>query len=463
MVQSSPEHSRRPWGLAWRCSVWYITSGIEFCVTTDLLVYSLIVPVLPFQLEHLGYTGVSGLVGWLLFAYSSGIVLFTPPIAYLSEKYNARQIPLLCGQVALVGAQIMLMLAPTYWLMVIARLLQGLSSSVIWVAGLALICDTVPERSVGQQLGLAMSGLSLGFLVGPPVAGALFSRFGFHGPFIFGIVVTMVDLVGRLFIIERKDALRWGARPLSETRLAAPQSTQDGGTERIAVPSPLSLAPERRSPFYIAIGKLVTSSRAIAVCASTLMYGMILASQEPALPLHLQAIWKLNASKVGIVYIAAVVPTLFSSALAGWWIDKRGTALITIAALSFSLPWIVLLTINSSLAFFIVMFALENFGVSATVSALTAELASTTKILEGVGYAHVYGAFNMAYGVGSALGPIIGGQMYDHLDRGWMAICLFGTGLIVASMILTFAYFEDKPMLNRLVARIRRKREESGS
>ena len=42
-------------------------------VTTDLLVYSLIVPIIPFQLEDLGYTGVSGLVGWLLFAYVSSM------------------------------------------------------------------------------------------------------------------------------------------------------------------------------------------------------------------------------------------------------------------------------------------------------------------------------------------------------------------------------------------------------
>ncbi len=35
----------------------------------DLLVYSIIIPVLPFQLERLGYNGVSGLVGWLLFGY----------------------------------------------------------------------------------------------------------------------------------------------------------------------------------------------------------------------------------------------------------------------------------------------------------------------------------------------------------------------------------------------------------
>lgn len=38
-------------------------------VATDLLVYSIIVPVMPFQLERLGYHAVSALTGWLLFAY----------------------------------------------------------------------------------------------------------------------------------------------------------------------------------------------------------------------------------------------------------------------------------------------------------------------------------------------------------------------------------------------------------
>ena len=44
--------------------IWNITG-----VMTDLLVYTIVIPVLPFQLERLGYNNVSGLVGWLLFGY----------------------------------------------------------------------------------------------------------------------------------------------------------------------------------------------------------------------------------------------------------------------------------------------------------------------------------------------------------------------------------------------------------
>lgn len=38
-------------------------------ITTDLLVYTIAIPVFPFRLEALAYSGVSSLVGWLLFAY----------------------------------------------------------------------------------------------------------------------------------------------------------------------------------------------------------------------------------------------------------------------------------------------------------------------------------------------------------------------------------------------------------
>ena len=92
----------------------------------------------------------------------------TLPIAVVSEHYANRQVLLVIGQLVLIGAQIMLMEARKYWLMVLARILQGASSSVIWVVGLALLyvdfqvivyfaaaqnvyrADTVPPEKVGR-------------------------------------------------------------------------------------------------------------------------------------------------------------------------------------------------------------------------------------------------------------------------------------------------------------------------
>ncbi|KAJ3557689.1 hypothetical protein NM688_g1336 [Phlebia brevispora] len=467
-------HSDIPWGLKWRSSVWYITFIVGLGVTVDLLVYSIVIPVLPFRLEDLGYSGVSALVGWLLFGYSGGLVVSTPPIAALSEKYQNRKYPLIAGQIILIASQILLMEAPKYWVMILARVIQGISSSMIWVVGLALICDSVPENVVGRQLGIAMTGLSLGILIGPPVGGGLYTRFGFRGPFIFAIILTAADLIGRILIIERPEALRYlsgshnfEAADQAQRHLAGGEKTTEAiemqlvakDSEQATTDVQADLQPDVTSnvagpiatlSLWAVFRKLMGSPRAVTVLLATLIYGIVYSSQEPAVPLYLQALWGLNSSKVGLIYLAAVIPTLFSSPLAGWWADRKGTEWITVASFVSSIPWWVLITIHSSLAFFIVMFAFESFFTSAVVSPLTAELAAVSRAHAGVGYAHVYGAFNLSYGIGATIGPIIGGQMYDHIKHGWTAICLLATGLLAVSSVMAICFTGAYPLLQRL-------------
>ena len=49
------------------------------------------------------------------------------------------------------------------------------------------------------------------------------------------------------------------------------------------------------------------------------------------------------------------------------------------------------------------------------IAPMMSELASVARGIPGLGYAHVYGAFNLIYGIGSAVGPIITGQVSDYL------------------------------------------------
>jgi DHA1 family solute carrier family 18 vesicular amine transporter 1/2 len=57
----------------------------------------------------------------------------------ISERYSFRQPPLLFGLLLLIASQIIFMEAPHYWVMVIARVLQGCSATIVWVVGLALL------------------------------------------------------------------------------------------------------------------------------------------------------------------------------------------------------------------------------------------------------------------------------------------------------------------------------------
>lgn len=47
----------------------------------------------------------------------------------------------------------MLCLARTLALLVVGRVLQGLSGGIVWTVGQALLVDTVGQKNIGQILG----------------------------------------------------------------------------------------------------------------------------------------------------------------------------------------------------------------------------------------------------------------------------------------------------------------------
>jgi len=358
----------------------------------------------------------------------------------LSERYNVRRSPLIAGLVLLIGSQIMLMEAPNYGVMAVARLLQGIGSTLIWVVGLALLCDSTPEKFIGRQLGIAMSGMAIGFLAGPPIGGALYTRFGFRGPFICGIIVSVFDLIGRLLIIERKDALRWNIDPAAVDEGELDEKKTAAGPNPPANPAPLAEHTVVRLSLVEVMSRLLRSPRAVVGIAVTFLYGIILSAQEPTLTLHLQRIWGLTSGKVGLVYLAGVLPTFFSAPLAGWYTDRHGVEWLPVFCIISGLPWWVVMVIQRSLALFIVAYALGAFFITGLISPIMAELAAVARGIEGVGYGHVYGAFNLVYGIGTCLGPVAGGQMYSHLKYGWFAINVLSSGLLFLGLVLMFCY-----------------------
>ncbi|KAH9837913.1 MFS general substrate transporter [Rhodofomes roseus] len=470
----------------WRSSPAYVTFVVALGLALDCLNYNIVVTVFPFRLEELHYSHVSSLVGWLLFLYSAGLVVATPVIAMVSERLRSRRMVLIVGQLLLVASQILLMESPAFWMMCVGRLLEGFASAVIIVAGFALICDATPEKDVGQQLGLVMVGVPLGQLIAPPVGGALYDRWGYRAPFIFTIIFTLLDLPARLLVHEKPPA---DSLDTEAAATATPQSEPDpekagdvgspispmspasmfsestekvssvrkvlGAEAAVAVAisaSEMPAAPvqtkERKELSLLQVmHKLLTSTRTLVVLFSTFTGSFAFAALDVTLPLRVQALWNLNSTKVGLVYLASLVPTLVSSPLAGKLSDKFGPAWVATVLFVCGIPWFGLLTLDFSLAFFIVAFAVENFFIGATSSPLTTELAAVTRSMEGVGYAHTYGTFNVVYGLANAAGSIVGGQVYGHLSNGWDALCYIDIGVLALTLVLVLLFIGETPIL----------------
>ncbi|PAV22263.1 MFS general substrate transporter [Pyrrhoderma noxium] len=456
----------KPWGLEWRSSVWFVTLVVGYGIMTDLLVYSVVIPVIPFQLEALGYSSPSALTAYLLLAYSIALVTFSPISSWISEKYGARKSPLVWGLVSLMGFLVMFMEAPNYAVMVVARFTQGISSSVIWVVGLALLADVVPEEMLGQQIGFASTGLVIGMLAAPPISGVLYERFGFRAPFIFGIIVTAFDLVFRLLVIERVDALKWGHDPALSKKsntevdvenVSEKKQDKTADKEKKVDTTVNAPPPKAKKLPEIEVWKfMLSNTRSVVTLFSILVYGITYTGLEPTLTLRLADLYGFGSTKVGLVILASGIAAIFASPISGFLVDKSGVEWITsIVPALVAVPYL-LMIIKTTLPPFIVFFAIANFLLAGVVTPLTTELASVARNKDGVGFAHVYGFFNMAFGVGSAVGPLISGLVYANAKQGWTILLSYGAGLLVLASILNAFYCGERP----LVSRFRRKHND---
>ena len=149
-------YSTKPPGLYWRSHTLFITSTVAIGLFTDLFLYGLIVPVLPYVLQErvgIPQDQVQPHVSGLLAAYAGASVVFSPVAGYIADKTSSRQLPFLSGLAALLGATVLLYLGQNEAVLIIARILQGISAAIVWTIGLALCLDTVGPKNLGKTIG----------------------------------------------------------------------------------------------------------------------------------------------------------------------------------------------------------------------------------------------------------------------------------------------------------------------
>lgn len=152
----SNKNKNPPWALHWRSNTFFITATVAIGLFTDLFLYGLVVPILPFMLRsRLGVPEdqIQSYVSGLLAAYAGSSVLFAFPAGWVADKTNSRQAPFLSGLAALLVATIMLAFGRNMPVIIVARVLQGISGAVVWTIGLAMVMDTVGPGNMGKVIG----------------------------------------------------------------------------------------------------------------------------------------------------------------------------------------------------------------------------------------------------------------------------------------------------------------------
>ena len=75
-----------------------------------------------------------------------------------------------------------------------ARSLQGVGSACSSVSGMGMIAERYPDdRERGNAMGIALGGLAMGVLIGPPFGGVLYDFVGKSAPFLILAFLALFD------------------------------------------------------------------------------------------------------------------------------------------------------------------------------------------------------------------------------------------------------------------------------
>jgi DHA1 family tetracycline resistance protein-like MFS transporter len=151
---------------------------IFIVVLVDLLGFSIILPLLPFY--ALQFHVSAEVIGMVAAAYSVCQFAASPVLGALSDKYGRRPI-LIYSQFGSVIGFLLLAFAGNIWIIILSRIIDGLSGGNITIAS-AYVADVTGVEDRASGMALLGVAFGLGFLFGPLLGGELSHAFGIAAP-----------------------------------------------------------------------------------------------------------------------------------------------------------------------------------------------------------------------------------------------------------------------------------------
>jgi MFS family permease len=461
--------SAPPKGLKWRSNTYFIVFTVGMGAFTDLFLYGLIVPILPFMLKdrvNMPDSQIQSTVSNLLAIYAAASVAASPIAGILADKFSkTRQLPFVLGLLMLVCATILLAVGQSVAVLALARFLQGASGGVVWTIGLAIIIETVGQENLGKTMGTVFSFISVASLFSPICGGALYAKTGYQGVFGAGIGLVVVDFILRMLMVEKKVAAKYDSHsPRGHEEEAS------GDTEQTPLlPDTLTAhkrynlgRPANRITRALPILLLSCDPGLVTAIWVAFMQAFLLGSFDATVPLVASEQFGFNSLKAGLLFLPLGGADFLLGPVFGYCVDRYGTRLLSILGFLVLVPTLALLrlSVDSSLtealsnirhiALYAGLLAANGVGLAIINSPSIVEAGNIVEkyrqanedIFVEAPYAQLYGINSMVFSAGLTFGPLLAGRLRDKIGYGNMNAVL--ASICGLTAVLAGAYMGRK-------------------
>lgn len=376
----------------------------------DALGFAITLPVFPlYAKDELAATAAQ--ITGVQAAYFAMSFIVGPILGRLSDRYGRRPI-LIISQLGSLLSYVVIAFAPSIWVVYLARMLDGITAGNFSTAQ-AYISDITEPRERAKRLGTTALAFSLGLSIGPALGGFVAGRFGPRAAYLVGATIGLATIVLTTFLL--KESLNPEKRALAQ---AARAKTGSGFFSLIRVPA-------------VAILLVVAFFAQFSFFSFQTVY--VLWAQKVVFPAESSAhVSEIVSYVLAFVGLCGIVVQL---RMIGPLVKRFGEKSMLVAGLASRTAFFGLLVAFPVALMLPAAAPLLAFGTGMTLPNLAA---LQTYAAPADRRGQILGTNQSAASLGSVLGPLVGGQLFEQVAPGApiaLAMLLSGVALAVALLI----------------------------
>lgn len=275
---------------------------------------------------------------WLVTGYMIVCAIVTTVTAFLLKRFRLRS--LFFSAAALLGiGSLASLCAPTFPLLLVSRLFQGIGSGIFIPATMATVLVIAPHNKLGTYLSLGSCMITLGPAFAPIVTGALDTAFGWHFVFLPAIILCpLLVVLGFFFLHNISDAQDVKLDVISIVLSALGLSIFVMGISSVfsniaeglilivaglAIIAAFCVRQNRTSHPLLDLEPMTNPLFSLA-CILVIVAMMALFSLSVLLPLYYEAALNMNARDAGMMLMVPILSNALFAVIGGKTMDKRG-------------------------------------------------------------------------------------------------------------------------------------------
>ncbi len=313
--------------------------GVQLGMILSTLDGTIVATALPTISRDLGHESARS---WIITGYLLAQVATMPIYGKLGDLYGRKRVYLFSLGIFTVGS-VLCGAAQTLPQLVVFRIVQGLGAGGLGVLAMAIVADVVPARSLGRWLGYQGALFAVASLIGPLTGGVFVDHLSWRWAFYVNLPLAAVSafiVVTRLHVPYRRVAhavdylgavLLTGALGAVVIGVSIGGRTVGWGSIEViglgvlaAMCTALLVGRERRAAEPVLPLRMFAARVVRVASLINLTSGALFASGIYFIPVFLQEVAGVSATKSGLLLIPFMFTTAFATLIAGRQVERTG-------------------------------------------------------------------------------------------------------------------------------------------